>query len=77
MIQDTHLGPNQFSWVGSIFYFGYLLFEYPSAVLIQKVPVAKLLAGACFGWAVMMLCIAATQNFGGLAACRFIMGMSV
>ncbi|KAL2813607.1 major facilitator superfamily domain-containing protein [Aspergillus granulosus] len=75
MSADTNLTGNQYSWVGSIFYFGYLLFEYPAALLIQRLPVAKLYVGMVFGWAVLMLCTAATQNFAGLAAVRFIMGM--
>ncbi|KAL4862333.1 hypothetical protein BDV12DRAFT_203161 [Aspergillus spectabilis] len=75
MSADTHLTGNQYSWVGSIFYFGYLLFEYPSALLIQRLPVAKLYAGMVLGWGILMLCTAATQNFAGLASVRFIMGM--
>ncbi|KAL3474345.1 major facilitator superfamily domain-containing protein [Aspergillus californicus] len=75
METDTHLTGNQYSWVGSIFYFGYLLFEYPSALLIQRLPVAKLYVGMVSGWAVLMLCTAATQNFAGLATVRFLMGM--
>ncbi|KAL6251756.1 hypothetical protein RBB50_001966 [Rhinocladiella similis] len=75
MLKDTHLTSSEYSWTGSIFYFGYLLFEYPSAILIQKFPVGKLLASACFGWAIILMCMAATHNFGGLATCRFIMGM--
>src|SRR5438309_1369984 len=36
MKADNHLSSAMFSWVGSIFYFGYLIFEYPSAILIQR-----------------------------------------
>lgn len=75
MKMDTHLTGNQYSWVGSIFYFGYLSFEYPAALLIQRLPVAKLYVGMVAGWAVLMLCTAATQNFAGLATVRFLMGM--
>ncbi|KAJ5176986.1 uncharacterized protein N7482_002863 [Penicillium canariense] len=75
MTKDTHLIGNQYSWVGSIFYFGYLTFEYPAALLIQRLPVAKLYVGMVAGWAVLMLCTAATQNFAGLATVRFLMGM--
>ncbi|KAJ5088918.1 Major facilitator superfamily domain general substrate transporter [Penicillium angulare] len=75
MKTDTHLTGNQYSWVGSIFYFGYLVFEYPAALLIQRLPVAKLYMGMVAGWAVMLLCTAATQNFAGLATVRFLMGM--
>ncbi|KAJ5790991.1 uncharacterized protein N7518_008002 [Penicillium psychrosexuale] len=45
MKTDTHLTGDQYSWVGSIFYFGYLAFEYPTALLIQRLPVAKLTFG--------------------------------
>ncbi|EXJ91985.1 hypothetical protein A1O3_00535 [Capronia epimyces CBS 606.96] len=76
MRTDAHLVGNQFSWVGSIFYFGYLLFEYPGAMLIQRFPVAKVLSVACLAWAVLLLCTAATSNFGGLATVRFLMGMA-
>ena len=75
METDTHLTGNDYSWVGSIFYFGYLGAEYPAALLIQKLPVAKLYAACVFSWAVILLCTAATQNFAGLATVRFIMGM--
>ncbi|KAF2151517.1 putative allantoate permease [Myriangium duriaei CBS 260.36] len=75
MKTDTHLTGNQYSWVGSIFYFGYLAAEYPVAVLIQKFPVAKFYAACIFAWAIILLCTAATQNFAGLAVTRFIMGM--
>ncbi|CRL18209.1 Sucrose/H+ symporter, plant [Penicillium camemberti] len=76
MKKDTHLTGDEYSWVGSIFYFGYLAFEYPAALLIQRLPVAKLYVGMVLGWAVLLLCTAATQNFAGLATVRFLMGMT-
>jgi MFS transporter, ACS family, allantoate permease len=60
----------------SIFYFGYLIFEYPAGFILQKLPVARVFAVAALVWAVLMMCTAATSNFGGLAACRFLMGMA-
>lgn len=76
MKADTHLSSGMFSWVGSIFYFGYLAFEYPSAILIQRLPVAKLLATTVMLWAVFLFCTTATQNFAGLMVVRFLMGMA-
>jgi MFS transporter, ACS family, allantoate permease len=38
---DAHLGKNQFQWLGTIFYFGYLVWEYPTNVLLQRLPLAK------------------------------------
>lgn len=75
MKTDTHLVGNQYSWVGSIFYFGYLLAEYPAAFLIQRFPIAKFYAVCIMGWAILLFCTAATHNFAGLATTRFIMGM--
>ena len=74
MKADAHLGSN-YSWLGSIFYFGYLIAEYPSALLIQRLPNGKFLAACFLSWAIIMLCMAATHNFAGLAVCRFFMGM--
>jgi MFS transporter, ACS family, allantoate permease len=70
LTSDTGLTGNQFSWVGSIFFFGYLAFEWPMAYLIQRLPVAKFLAATILGWAVLAMCTAATQNFAGLATVR-------
>jgi len=75
MTEDAHLTGNQFSWIGSLFYFGYLAAEYPAAILIQRMPIAKFFAATILCWAILMLCTAATHNFGGLAAVRFLMGM--
>ncbi|KAJ5100378.1 hypothetical protein N7456_006430 [Penicillium angulare] len=75
MEADTGLTGNQFSWVGSIFYFGFLLFEWPGNLLIQKLPIRRLYTVTIFGWAIMTFLTGATQNFGGLAAVRFLMGM--
>ncbi|KUL81813.1 hypothetical protein ZTR_11436 [Talaromyces verruculosus] len=75
MTKDAHLVGNQYSWVGSIFYFGYLVAEYPAAFLIQRLPIAKFLSACLLGWAIILMCTAATQNFAGLATVRFFMGM--
>ncbi|KAI7563263.1 MFS general substrate transporter [Hortaea werneckii] len=76
MKADTHLKENEYSWVGSIFYFGYLIFEYPAGYILQRLPVARVFAVTAFCWGALMMCTAAAQNFGGLATCRFLMGMA-
>ncbi|TKA21723.1 hypothetical protein B0A50_08659 [Salinomyces thailandicus] len=76
MKADTNLSGSQYSWVGSIFYFGYLIFEYPAGYILQKLPVARVFAVTTLCWGILMMCTAATQNFGGLATVRFLMGMA-
>jgi hypothetical protein len=39
--EDTGLKGQEYSWVSSIFYFGYFIWEYPTTYLIQKLPVGK------------------------------------
>jgi MFS family permease len=60
--------------VGSIFFFGYLIAEFPSNALIQKLPVGKLAAISCMGWASTTMLLGACNNAAGLMVVRFIMG---
>lgn len=75
MITDAKLVNSEYSWLGSIFYFGYLVMEFPANYLLQKFPVAKTLCISFFCWNVVFMCMAAGNNFGSLAAMRFLLGM--
>ena len=77
LTEDNHLSGNQYSWVGSMFYFGYLFFEYPTTILIQKLPVGKYLAGVCFIWGAIVASTAGCSSFGGLMTVRFMLGVAV
>ncbi|KAF5257814.1 hypothetical protein FOXYS1_11629 [Fusarium oxysporum] len=74
MTADTHLVGQQYSWVGSIFYFGWLIAEYPANLILQKMPVGKTVGVAVIGWGAIVMCLGATQNAAGLMVLRFIMG---
>ncbi|RYC83108.1 hypothetical protein BFJ63_vAg14043 [Fusarium oxysporum f. sp. narcissi] len=74
MTADTHLVRQQYSWVGSIFYFGWLIAEYPANLILQKMPVGKTVGVAVIGWGAIVMCLGATQNAAGLMVLRFIMG---
>ncbi|KAK1962739.1 hypothetical protein LY78DRAFT_586102, partial [Colletotrichum sublineola] len=43
IIPDNRLVGQQYSWASSIFYFGYLVAEYPGVAVLQRFPVAKFL----------------------------------
>ncbi|PVH84373.1 putative allantoate permease [Cadophora sp. DSE1049] len=75
MRKDTHLVGQQYSWLGSIFYFGYLFAEFPVLWLLTKVPIGKYIALCLFSWGGVLCCMAACHNFAGLAAVRFILGV--
>lgn len=77
LTDDNHLHGTQYSWVGSIFYFGYLFFEYPTTVLIQRLPIGKYISGVTLLWGIIVASTAACSSFGGLATCRFLLGVAV
>lgn len=42
---DTGLVGTQYSWLASLFYVGYFVWEYPTNMLLQKLPVGRFMAG--------------------------------
>lgn len=66
----------QYSWVGSIFYFGYLVWEYPTTILIARLPTGKYLAANTVFWGAVVALTAACTSFGGLMAVRFLLGVA-
>jgi hypothetical protein len=57
--------------------YSYLAFEYPTSFLIQKLPVGKYLSSVTILWGAFVALTAACSSFGGLATCRFLLGMAV
>ncbi|KAF7556925.1 hypothetical protein G7Z17_g1080 [Cylindrodendrum hubeiense] len=72
---DTGLVNQQYSWLGSIFYFGYLSMLPPTLWILTKVPAGKIIGVSTTGWGISLICMAACQNFAGLATVRFFLGM--
>ena len=72
---DLNLTKSNYQWLGSIFYIGYLGFEYPTSRLLQRLPLAKYSAFNIILWGLTLSCTAATSNFAGIAAVRLILGM--
>lgn len=59
-----------------MFYFGYLFWEYPTSILIQRLPVAKYVSVNTFFWGAVVAVTAACTNFGGLVTVRFLLGVA-
>ncbi|KAK4048372.1 hypothetical protein OIO90_005842 [Microbotryomycetes sp. JL221] len=74
LIEDNNLVGRQFSWLTTIFYLGYLVFEFPANWLMQKFEVGYVLSVLMFLWGAMVFFIAACKNFAQLAAVRFLLG---
>ncbi|KAH6715701.1 major facilitator superfamily domain-containing protein [Leptodontidium sp. MPI-SDFR-AT-0119] len=72
---DANLKGQDYSWLGTILYMGVLVGEYPTNLLLQKLPVAKYLATNVFLWGCVIACSAAAKNFASLMAVRFLLGV--
>lgn len=65
----------QYSWLASMFYFGYLGWEYPTNRLLQYFPLGKYSAFNIIMWGVVLSCFAAVENYSGAIAIRFFLGV--
>jgi len=75
MRSDLSMTSQEYSWVGSIFYFGYMFFEYPANVMLQKFPVMKTMSAAVIFWGIILMCHASCQNTPPFLVCRFLLGI--
>jgi sugar phosphate permease len=74
LFTSTGITSAEYGWLTSIFYFGYLVSEWPSSYLAQHFPTGKVLSCFVIIWGSVMMLTAACHNFVGLAICRFILG---
>lgn len=67
---DINLEGDDYQWLGSMFYFGYLAWEYPTNRLLQRLPLAKYSAFCVVAWGTVLALFATVSNFGGAVAIR-------
>ncbi|KAL2671410.1 hypothetical protein Neosp_013996 [[Neocosmospora] mangrovei] len=72
--EDTNLKKQDYSWLGSIFYFGYLFMEFPNLWFIYKFPAGKYMGACLMAWGVSLALMSVCHNFAGLAVIRFLLG---
>lgn len=70
-----HMHGNQYSWCGSAFYLGYLIFEFPMSLALQRFPVSKFIALTVVIWGVIVCLHAVPVNYAGFIALRTILGI--
>ncbi|KAJ5124754.1 MFS allantoate transporter [Penicillium bovifimosum] len=73
--EDLGLVHDQYQWLGSLFYFGYLAWEYPTNRLLQLLPLGKYSAACIIIWGTILSCFAAARNYPGALAIRFFLGV--
>ncbi|KAJ7507722.1 MFS general substrate transporter [Mycena galericulata] len=65
----------KYNLVSAAFYFGFLVFEFPTVYISQKLRVAKYLGVNIVLWGVVLMLHSVGTSFGAFFALRFILGM--
>lgn len=68
------MSASQYSLTGTIFYIGYLVFEYPHNRLMQRSPLGKYISVSVIIWGAILPATAGTDNAAGVLAVRFFLG---
>ncbi|KAJ7047446.1 MFS general substrate transporter [Mycena alexandri] len=64
-----------YNLVSAAFYFGFLLFEFPTVYISQKLRVAKYLGANIILWGIILMLHSVGTSFGAFFALRFLLGM--
>lgn len=75
-MSDIHLNnQQQFSWISSIFYFGYLLGSFGHAYFLQHWILSQYVSAVVTLWGILVACHAACHSYGSFLAVRFFLGL--
>ena len=73
---DLNLTGNQYNTALTIFFVPYIAFEIPSNILLKKLKPRVWLSGCMFIFGLVTICQGLVQNFSGLLATRFFLGLA-
>ncbi|KAH0848173.1 putative transporter [Fonsecaea pedrosoi] len=71
---DLNLHGTQYSWLSSLFYFGFLAWAFPTNFLMQRLPLGKYLGFNIFMWGFFLMLQAACSSFATLGVLRALAG---
>ncbi|KAJ5041159.1 uncharacterized protein L3040_005710 [Drepanopeziza brunnea f. sp. 'multigermtubi'] len=75
IITDLNLSDVEFQTTVSILFVGYLLMQVPSNLFLNKIGKPAIYLPVCMViWGIISTATAACQSYGGLVACRFMLG---
>ncbi len=74
LIQDAHLGGQDYSWLGSIVYIAQLVAQPVIAYFLVKLPTGKFAGVMVLCWGIVLSCMSVGHNFKGLLVARLFLG---
>lgn len=74
MQADLKLTDDDYAWVLSVFFFGYLICEVPSNMILSRSRPSIFLPGIMLVWGALSALMAISKTYGALLGFRFILG---
>jgi MFS family permease len=74
MAKDLALDDSRYAWALSIFFFGYLIMEVPSNMVLTRCRPRLFLPGIMLVWGILSATMAVCKSYGALLAFRFALG---
>lgn len=74
MADDLDLDDQRYAWVLSIFFFGYLLCEVPSNMILARSRPSIFLPGIMIVWGALSAAMSSAKSYGAMLAFRFVVG---
>ena len=75
LAKDIHLTGNQYNTALTIFFVPYVIFEIPSNIILKRLKPHVWLSICMFMFGLVTICQGLVQNFSGLIATRFFLGL--
>lgn len=74
MQKDLSLTDDGYAWVLSIFFFGYLICEVPSNMILSRSRPSLFLPGIMLVWGALSALMSVSKSYGALLGFRFVLG---
>ncbi|KAK7421714.1 hypothetical protein QQZ08_009802 [Neonectria magnoliae] len=74
LFEETGIQQTQYNNLNTMFYVGYLAFQWPGHYLMQRLPFGKYVAGTVFSWAVIIYLHCVATRYAGLMVMRLALG---
>ncbi|WRT64222.1 uncharacterized protein IL334_001151 [Kwoniella shivajii] len=74
LFEETKITKAQYNNLGTFFYVGYLAFQWPGHYLMQRLPLARFVAGLVFFWGVTVFLHCVATRYAGLVVLRLALG---
>ncbi|KAK1701643.1 high-affinity nicotinic acid transporter [Colletotrichum lupini] len=74
--QLGNLSSSEWAWALSVFYYPYMFFEPLATLALKRFSPSVWMSRIMITWGIISMCQGATQNYAGILACRFFLGLA-